>query len=93
LGARALLLLSDVPGVVLGGRIAHHVTRPQLDRAIASPEVQGGMRPKLLAARAALDGGVRRVHVAGWSGRGTLRALLDGAAGTTLTSAREAAHD
>jgi acetylglutamate kinase len=97
LGARALLLLSDTPGVKLGGRIVPALDRPGLAAALAGPDVTGGMRAKLAAARVALDGGVERVAIAAWEGSDTLAALLgDAAPGTTLTRgpapATEASH-
>ena len=84
LGARALVLLSDVPGVRLGGRFAARLDRTGLDAALASPEVTGGMAPKLAAARAALAAGVSRVWIAGWNGPGTLAALFEGRGVGTL---------
>jgi acetylglutamate kinase len=78
LPARALLLLSDVPGVLLDGMLVNELTADAALAALAGEQVQGGMRPKLEAARAALAAGVRRVHVASWHGPSTLRALLAG---------------
>jgi acetylglutamate kinase len=76
LGARALVLLSDTPGLILeGGRVAK-LSHAELDRARAHPDVQGGMRPKLEAAQAAIEAGVPRVHIAAWQGPGTLGDLL-----------------
>jgi acetylglutamate kinase len=76
LGARALVLLSDTPGLILeGGRVAR-LSDAELERAREHPDVQGGMRPKLEAAQAALEAGVPRVHITAWEGPGTLRDLL-----------------
>jgi acetylglutamate kinase len=87
LHARALLLLSDVPGVMLDGALASELTAEAARAALAGDQVQGGMRPKLEAAGAALAAGVRRVHVAAWQGPATLRALLEGATiGTALVA-------
>jgi acetylglutamate kinase len=62
-----------------------------LEGALAHPDVQGGMRPKLNAARTALEAGVPRVHIAAWSGPGTLRTLIGGeGAGTTILASAEA---
>ncbi len=92
LHARALVLLSDVPGVILGHAVAESLDLASLERAIASAEVSGGMSAKLRAARAALSEGVPRVHIGAWSGPGTLRALLAGAGGgTTLVTQAGAA--
>jgi acetylglutamate kinase len=85
LRARALLLLSDVPGVMLDGAVARSLTAEAALAALAGDQVQGGMRPKLEAARAALAAGVRRVHVASWRGPATLQEMLSGEPiGTTL---------
>ena len=97
LGARALVLLSDAPGVKIAGTPVPRVPAGELEAMLAHPEVQGGMRPKLGAAGAALTAGVPRVHIAAWSGPGTLDRLLagtDGVPGTTLTAGTpaEAAH-
>jgi hypothetical protein len=46
------------------------------------------MKPKLIAAHAALAAGVARVHIAAWRGPGTLDALLAGAGEGTLLEGR-----
>jgi acetylglutamate kinase len=84
--ARALVLLSDTPGLRLGGEIVTSLDRVHLLAALSHPDVQGGMLPKLRAAMAALEGGVPRVHIGAWEGPGTLERLLSGeGSGTTLT--------
>jgi acetylglutamate kinase len=91
LGSRALVLFSDAPGVMLGGRVAPSLDVDGLDAALESVEVRDGMRPKLRAARAALRGGVARIHVAAWSGAGTLATALGGhGGGTTIEVAAPA---
>jgi acetylglutamate kinase len=87
LHASALVLLSDAPGLVLEGAVVPRLDAASLAGALDHPDVQGGMRPKLSAARAALQAGVPRVHIAAWTGPGTLRALLGGAGGGTTLSA------
>lgn len=84
LGARELVLLSDAPALVIDGRPVARLGRAGLDEALAHPDVQGGMRPKLAAARASLDAGVGRVRLATWRGPGTLEALLAGQGEGTL---------
>jgi len=92
LGARSLVLLSDTPGVRLGGEWVARLEGEALGDAISHPEVAGGMKPKLAAARAALGAGVSRVQIAGWAGPGTLVALLSATPpGTTIAAAREGA--
>ena len=84
-GASDLVLLSDTPGLKLAGEIVPVLDAADLDATLARPDVGGGMVPKLLAAGAALAGGVARAHIAAWSGPDTLVALLErGGPGTTL---------
>lgn len=105
LGARVLVLLSDTPGLVLDGERVPCLSSAELEAALAHPDVRGGMRPKLEAARAAVAAGASRVHIAAWQGPGTLRDLLAEhemrtgghgahAPGTTIyaTAAAEVAH-
>jgi acetylglutamate kinase len=76
LEARALVLLSDTPGLMLDGARVPHLSGAGLEAARAHPDVQGGMRPKLDAARTAIVAGVPRVHILAWEGPATLRNLL-----------------
>ena len=91
LGARALVLLSDVPALMLAGAPVARLDAADLPATLASPDVQGGMRPKLAAAGRALAAGISNVVLGAWNGPGTLSALLDGSAmGTRITAARAA---
>jgi acetylglutamate kinase len=88
LGADTLVLLSDAPGVVLGGRRVSAIAPEELADLRAHPEVRDGMVAKLDAAGKAMAGGVRRVRIAAWSGPGTLGELLGGGTGgTTIVQA------
>ena len=80
LPAGDLMLLSDTPGLKLDGEIVRALDAAALDRALAHPDVTGGMRPKLRAARLALAAGVSRVHIAAWQGPHTIAAVLAGEA-------------
>jgi len=83
LGAEALVLLSDTPGLVLGGEVVPWLDLAALEHALASPEVTGGMAPKLEAARTAVTGGAHAAWIATWTGAGTLPRLLAGTGGGT----------
>lgn len=86
LSARGLVLLSDAPGLVLGGRIVPRLDPLAADAAREGDEVTDGMGPKLEAAASAVRGGVARAWIAPWSGPGTLPALLAGeGTGTCIT--------
>lgn len=85
LQARALLLLSDTPGLKLDGRVVARLDGREIAAALAHPDVKDGMRPKLRAAAAAIAAGAQRVVIGAWAGPGTLTALLEGeGGGTTL---------
>ncbi|HVI17612.1 MAG TPA: acetylglutamate kinase, partial [Gaiellales bacterium] len=63
LGARELVFLSDVPGLMgPGGELIRSVTAASAAQLVASGSITGGMIPKLDAGLAALADGVRRVR-------------------------------
>ncbi len=68
LGAARLLLLSDVPGVAVGGETQEVVLAEAVEELIAAHVATGGMIPKLRAAAKAVRGGVGEVRIAGFSG-------------------------
>lgn len=80
LGAEALLLLTNVPGLLRDVRDPSsripRVTRSGLEEALSF--AQGRMRKKLVAAREALDGGVPRVVIAPSSGPSPVERALSG---------------
>lgn len=78
LTAADLVLLSDTPGLKLGGEVVRDVRAHELPALLEHPEVLGGMRPKLRAVATSLAAGVHRVHIAAWQGPETLAALLAG---------------
>lgn len=85
LRAAALLLLTDVPGVLDdGGSVLRHLTPD--DAQHLAGRVAGGMTPKLAAAFAAVASGVPQVHIA--PGDAPLADVLAGGPGTRI--AREA---
>ena len=85
LAAADLVLLSDAPGLVLGGAVVPTLAGGDLEAVLDHPEVRDGMRPKLRAAARALAGGAGRAHIAAWQGPLTLSRLLAGeATGTTI---------
>lgn len=87
LQARALVMLSDAPGLVLDGAVVRRMGAGEIPAALRKRGVDGGMRPKLRAARVALNGGTRRVHIAPWNGPGTLAALAAGEGPGTIVEA------
>lgn len=86
LTADRLLFLSDVAGVLKDGAVLPTLTPPRAAAEVAAGVISGGMIPKLEAAVHALEQGVRRVVIGGFTAAGDLTALLTGAAGTTILS-------
>ena len=62
--ADELLLISDVPGVLVGNKPVASLTVDEARKLIADGAATGGMHAKLNAALAALAGGVKRVRIA-----------------------------
>jgi acetylglutamate kinase len=79
LGAEELLLVSDVPGVLLGERPLAALGPEEAQRLIDDGTARGGMAAKLQAALSALDGGVQRVRIS------DIAAITDSTRGTALT--------
>ena len=94
LGAEALILLTNVPGLLRQfpdeRTLIRHVPRAALDAMTAHAE--GRMRKKLLGAAEALAAGVPRVVIAAGRGAAPLRAALAGG-GTLIGTERTDHHD
>jgi acetylglutamate kinase len=86
LRARALVFLSDVPGVLRDGAVVPRLAASGARCALDDGTAAGGMRPKLRAALDALARGVPAVHLADGREPGALlRALLSpGGSGTAV---------
>ena len=65
LGADRLIYLTDVSGVLDGDKVLSAITWEEIERLVQSRVVSGGMVLKLEAAKRALEGGVREVHIVG----------------------------
>jgi acetylglutamate kinase len=90
LEADLLVFLTNVAGVRVGGREAHALTPAEVEAAITSGDINGGMIPKTRAAAAAVSEGVRQTLIIDLEG---LRAVARGEkAGTAIipTPEREA---
>ena len=85
LEAEELLLVSDVPGVMVGGVAAATLSAGEAEWAVESGTATEGMATKLRAALDALRRGVPQVRIGG------IDALLDPALGTTLVAAAQPA--
>ncbi len=92
LGARKLIYLTDVPGVLESapdGALIRQITGAELRRRVEAGAITGGMKWKVEAIEAALAGGVERVHVLDGRQPHTVIAELftDRGVGTLVTSA------
>lgn len=63
IGAKKLIYLSDVAGILDGGELVSELSLAQLQEKIASGAVKGGMAVKSESILRALTGGVEAVHV------------------------------
>lgn len=88
LDARALVLLTNVPGVRVDGEVQARLGPAEVERLIASGAIAGGMIPKVRAAVGAVQAGVRAVLITDLAG---CSRWLDGeAAGTEIRNKGEA---
>jgi len=71
--ADRLIFLTDVAGVLDGGRILRVVHGGEIEELIRMNKISGGMILKLEAAKRALAGGVSEVRIAGGETPGALR--------------------
>ncbi|MCB9495625.1 MAG: acetylglutamate kinase [Fibrobacteria bacterium] len=84
LRARALVYISDVPGVLEDGVRIPRLDEEGVEDLVARGIAKGGMIPKLRGCVQTLRAGVASVSVAGWSGPGSLEGILSGTSGTLL---------
>ena len=64
LGAKKLILLTDVPGVLdKKGELVSSMTLHQAVRALEQGVITGGMIPKIKCCLEAVDGGVGKAHI------------------------------
>ena len=61
--AQKLIFLSDVDGVLIDGKTADIITGEEIPALIKNGTATGGMKVKLENCLAALDSGVRRIHL------------------------------
>lgn len=67
-GAKELLFITDVEGVLIDGSKADYIHVEQLEQHIHDGEIYGGMIPKVQAAAASLTGDLEKVIIAGADG-------------------------
>lgn len=72
-----LIFITDVPGVMVHGKIRASLTVAEAQSLIAEGIIKGGMVAKLESAFNALKHNVPRVHIIQWQGAGTLQGIID----------------
>lgn len=79
--ADRLIFLTDVAGVLDGGKVLKVVSPADAEQLIRQNKISGGMVLKLEAAKRALDGGVRQVRIVGGNAPDALRKAANGTRG------------
>lgn len=88
LRARALLFLSDVPGILRGAGATEApipvLTPPEVEQEIAAGVIGGGMIPKVRSSVGALHAGVGIVIIGAYTEASSLDELMSGRSGTRI---------
>ncbi|RPJ05173.1 MAG: acetylglutamate kinase [Spirochaetaceae bacterium] len=85
LSSRALIFLSDIPGVMKNNEVIPVLTVESAQQEIKNGTVSGGMIPKVTSSIHALDAGVKKIIIGEYDREGSLVDLLDGREGTAIT--------
>ena len=84
--ARALIFLSDIPGVQEEDTVHRSLDTTASEALIERGVISGGMTAKVRSALSAVDAGVGAVVIGEYHERGDLQALTGGQAGTRITT-------
>jgi len=76
IGADQLIYLTDVAGVLDGEKVISAIAEQEIEALVQNRTVSGGMILKLEAAKRALEGGVKGVHIVGGTEPGALLAAM-----------------
>jgi acetylglutamate kinase len=63
LKAEKLIYITDTDGVKIGGKYAASLNDKSIAKYIKNKEITGGMLPKVLSAKKAVEAGVKKVHI------------------------------
>src|SRR5689334_17688791 len=85
LGADQLIYLTDVAGVLNGEKVISAIASDEIEALVQNRTVSGGMILKLEAAKRALEGGVKGVHIVGGTEPGALLAAMRAAQASSAT--------
>lgn len=84
LGARHLVFLTDVPGVMAGGKVLRALAPAQADELLEAGVIEGGMIPKVEACLRAAASGTRCAIVDGRKEHALLHVVAGEATGTVV---------
>jgi len=62
-GAQKLMMLTDVDGLLIEGKVVPHLPLTRARQLLTHPDVSGGMTPKLSSAIRSIESGVGAVHM------------------------------
>lgn len=85
LAADQLIYLTDVAGVLQGEKVISAIASDEIEALVQNRTVSGGMILKLEAAKRALEGGVKSVHIVGGTESGALLAAMHAAQASSAT--------
>ncbi|MHA1309659.1 MAG: [LysW]-aminoadipate kinase [Candidatus Helarchaeota archaeon] len=83
LKAETLFLFTDVPGILINGKIIDKLGKEEIESIL--PKVEGGMRKKVYAANEALKMGIKSVFIGSGLIENPISSVLDGRSGTELS--------
>jgi len=84
LQSKILIFLSDIPGIMIAGKVLPSLNEEEALRAIEEGSISGGMIPKVKASLSALRRGVGEIVIGEYRGTGSLELLLTGRLGTMI---------
>lgn len=84
LQSESLIFLSDIPGIMIAGKVLPSLNEKEALGAIEEGSISGGMIPKVKASLSALHRGVGEIVIGEYGGTGSLELLLTGKLGTII---------
>lgn len=89
LKVKALVFLSDIPGILKAGQVLRTMSESDIKEEINEGVISGGMIPKVNSSVLALKEGVENVIIGNYENSGDLNALLSGEKGSKITLIKE----
>lgn len=83
-GAESIIFISDIPGILDGGRLRPELSEKEITGLIGDGIISGGMIPKVRSSLEALKSGAGTVVIGDYRESGDLKGLLTGKKGTKI---------